>query len=211
MSNLNTAVKKTQTLKTLDRIKGTEGNKDYFILHRQGVLAVAIKVNYGEWYPGLFARVRIVRNDKKIDLLNLHAHFHKHGLMDKGRKRMGLKKVQGVHFKADEKRVSFIIASANQLSSYGDPTNPEGYDSMCSNMASDMTKIGNRVYESLAFAFDLKERQRKLINNAMADFAGICEPAKPKGYAAYLKAQAKPQAKAKATVTAITKKANAKK
>ncbi len=198
-------VKKTTILKTLDRIKGSEGHEDYFVIHEDRVrycMKLDFATNFAGQPTGFFVRIRIIP-DAKIDLYNMKNWFKSNFNTDAVIKKLSTKFIKGGHLTLGDERVSFVLVSEIPLSDYGDPSTKAGYDKLMESLTKDFDNLGNRILRSLGIFCKTNDKLKALIVESMKDFMTMYAPANPDD-------AKKPKAK-KASVTAITKKAAKKK
>lgn len=189
-------VKKTTTLKTLDRIKGSEGHEDYFVLHEDRVrycIKLDFATNYMGQPTGFFVRIRIVPS-AKIDLYNMRNWFKTNFTVGELEKKLSTKFIKGQSLTLGEERISFVLISEKALSDYGDPTTQEGYDTLMGILTKDFDRLGDRILRSIGMFCKTNDKVKSLIGEVMKDYMTMYAPESP------TKGKAK---KKKATVTAI--------
>jgi len=193
-------VKKTTILKTLDRIKGSEGHEDYFVIHEDRVrycLKLDFATNYMGQPTGFFVRIRIIP-DAKIDLYNMKNWFKSNFNTDAVIKKLSTKFIKGGHLTLGDERVSFVLVSEIPLSDYGDPSTKAGYDKLMESLTKDFDNLGNRILRSLGIFCKTNDKLKALIVESMKDFMTMYAPVNPDD-------KKKSKAK-KASVTPIKKK-----
>lgn len=193
-------VKKTTTLKTLDRVTGTEGNKDYFVIHEDRVrycMKLDFATNFAGQPTGFFVRIRIIP-DANIDLYNMKNWFKSNFNTDAVIKKLSTKFIKGGHLTLGDERVSFVLLSGIPLSDYGDPTTKAGYDKLMESLTKDFDNLGNRILRSLGIFCKTNDKLKALIVESMKDFMTMYAPVNPDD-------KKKSKAK-KASVTPIKKK-----
>lgn len=174
------ALKQTITLKTLDRIKGTGGDKDYFVIYT-GKVAYGVKVDFETNYMGLphniFCRVRMVKPDG-VDIMSMSDWMYdnfNHKTVGKG---LGVDGIGARHLKIDNKRVSYVLNAKMSLEEYGDPS--VNYDAVMTLLRKDMKELGSRIYKSMRVMKEVPATTEKIIQLAMTDFVELYKPVLPK-------------------------------
>lgn len=192
-------VKKTTTLKTLDRIEGSEGHKDYFVIHEDRVrycMKLDFATNFAGQPTGFFVRIRIIP-DAKIDLYNMKNWFQTNYKVDDVMKKLKTKFIKGGHLTLGDERVSFVLVSETSLNDYGDPSTKAGYEKLMESLTKDFDDLGSRILRSLGIFCKTNDKVKALVVESMKDFILMYAPQNPDN-------AKKPKAK-KASVTAITK------
>lgn len=193
-------VKKTTTLKTLDRIKGSEGYEDYFVIHEDRVrycMKLDFATNFAGQPTGFFVRIRIIP-DAKIDLYNMKNWFQSNYKIDAVVKKLKTKFIKGGHLTLGDERVSYVLVSESALSDYGDPSTKAGYEKLMEALTKDFDNLGNRILRSMGIFCKTNDKVKALIGESMKDFMTMYAPANPDD-------AKKPKAK-KASVTVISAK-----
>lgn len=193
-------VKKTTTLKTLERIKGSEGHEDYFVIHEDRVrycMKLDFATNYTGQPTGFFVRIRIIPS-AKIDLYNMENWFKSNYKAHEVEKKLGTKFIKGSHLTLGNERISFVLVSDTSLNDYGDPSTAKGYAALMESLTKDFDNLGNRILRSIGIFCKTNDKVKALIAESMKDFILMYAPANPDD-------PKKPKAK-KASVTVITAK-----
>lgn len=176
-----TALKKTTTLKDLERVTGTEGSKDYFVLHSGADVSYCLKVDFSTNFlghaQGIFSRVRIVKNSDK-DIFNMTDWFYDHVEEEKLKAELKGAKINCNALKRDMKRISFVCSSTQNLADYGEYTE-ENYPTMCKNLDADLKSMGTRIYKALRLFKEPPASLQKVIHQVMSDFAVLYAPPAP--------------------------------
>jgi len=197
-------VKKTTTLKTLDRIAGSEGHSDYFVIFEDRVrycLKLDFATNNVGQPIGFFVRIRMVP-DAKLDLYSMSNWFNQHFKAADVNKKLSTKFIKGQHLTIGSDRVSYVLTSEKTLDGYGDPTTQEGYEKLVKELTKDFENLGKRILRSMGIFCEPTDAVKKLVASSMADYLTMYAPAKP---------DAKKKAKGKkASVTVINAKNGAK-
>lgn len=189
-------VKKTAILKDLDRVKGSEGHDDYFVLHEDRVrycMKLDFATNFVGQPTGFFVRIRIVP-DAKIDLYNMESWFSSNYKTADVNKKLGTKFIKGQHLSLGNERVSYVLVSEHGLSDYGDPSTLKGHEELMKALTKDFDDLGNRILRSMGIFCKTNDKVKALIGESMKDFIQMYAPAKPD----------EPKKGKKATVTVIT-------
>ncbi len=192
-------VKKTTILKTLDRIEGSEGNKDYFVIHEDRVrfcLKLDFSVNYMGQPTGFFVRIRMIPA-KKIDLYNMENWFNSNFKSNEVAKKLSDKSIKANHLSIGDERVSYVMGAAHSLSDYGDPSTKKGWDILITALTKDFDDLGKRIVRSMGIFCKTPSKAQKVIQQSMKDYLLMYAPEEPNGK--------------KASVTPIKKKAAKKK
>jgi len=174
-------VKKTTTLKTLDRVEGSEGHKDYFVIFEDRVrycLKLDFSVNHMGQPIGFFVRIRLVP-DAKIDLYSMSNWFNQHFKAADVNKKLHTNPIKGGHLTVGSNRISFVLTSDKTLDGYGDPTTQEGYEKLYKELSKDFTSLGKRILRSMAIFCEPTDAVKKVVAESMADFLTMYAPAKP--------------------------------
>lgn len=196
-------IKKTTTLKTLDRIEGSEGYKDYFVIFEDRVrfcLKLDFHADYAGHPTGFFVRIRMIPA-KKIDLYNMTSWFNSNFKTNEVAKKLNTKFIKGQSLTVGDERVSYVLVSHKALGDYGDPQTLEGYKSLMVALKKDFDDLGNRILRSIGIFSDTDAKLKKVIKDSMDDYITMYAPVAPKE-----KTKSK-----KASVTPIKKKVAKKK
>lgn len=188
-------VKKTITLKTLDRIEGSEGNKDYFVIHEDRVrfcLKLDFSMNYMGQPTGFFVRIRMIPS-AKIDLYNMENWFQSNFKANEVVKKLGNKSIKANHLTIGDERVSYVLVSEHKLSDYGDPKTKAGWDKLITALTKDFDDLGKRIVRSMGVFCKTQNKAQKVIQQSMKDYLLMYAPEDP-------------ETTKKATVTPIKKK-----
>lgn len=175
-------VKKTTTLKTLDRIKGSEGHEDYFVIHEDRVrycMKLDFATNFTGQPTGFFVRIRIIPS-AKIDLYNMKNWFNSNYQADDVTTKLGTKGIKGQNLSLGDERVSFVLVSEKGLGDYGDPTSIKGYDALHKSLTKDFDNLGSRILLGLGIFCKTNDKIKNLIGELMKDYMTMYAPAKPK-------------------------------
>ncbi len=190
-------VKKTTTLKTLDRITGSEGHDDYFVIHEDRVrycMKLDFATNFAGQPTGFFVRIRIVPS-AKIDLYNMINWLKSNYKVNDVVKKLATKFIKGQNFSQSDERVSYVLVSEVGLHDYGDPSNLEGYDKLMKSLTKDFDKLSDRIIRSLSIFCKVNDKMKTLVGEAMKDYITMYAPKAPK--------TTKPKTGKKASVTVI--------
>lgn len=186
MNTFDDAVKACKTLSKLDRITGSYGQEDYFVILDTPVAQYSLKVDFTKNFigqpTGFFARVRITKG-KDQDISSMSKLFKEGELgdPDKVQKSLTAKTIAAKYFKYDSKRISYVFESDKHLNDYGDPSTKDGHEALVKLLSTDLAKIGNRVFLSLKKFFpEAKEREKKLIQSCIEDYVQMFQPVEPK-------------------------------
>ncbi len=175
-------VKKTTTLKTLDRIMGSEGYKDYFVIHEDRVrycMKLDFATNFAGQPVGFFVRIRIVPS-AKIDLYNMDNWFKSNYKQEDVLKKLSTKFITATHLSKGDERISFVLVSKVALAEYGDPSKLEGYDALIKSLTKDFDDLGNRILRSIGIFCKTNDKVKALIEESMKDYILMYAPPKPK-------------------------------
>lgn len=192
-------VKKTITLKTLDRIEGSEGNKDYFVIHEDRIrfcLKLDFSMNYMGQPTGFFVRIRMIPS-AKIDLYNMENWFQSNFKANEVAKKLGNKTIKASHLTIGDERVSYVMGAEHNLSDYGDPSTKAGWEKLITALTKDFDDLGKRIIRSMGIFCKTQNKAQKVIQQSMKDYLLMYAPEEPTGK--------------KASVTPIKKKASKKK
>jgi len=174
------AIKNTTILKTLERIEGTEGAKDYFVIYT-GKVSYCLKVDFSTNFlgqpTGLFARVRMVKPEGK-DIFNMADWMYDSFNHLKVKKSLAAKSINAGSLKIDPDRVSFVVMSQCKLEDYGQLTD-EGYDDLVTNLQKDMKALGTRIYKAMRVLKEVPAETQKTIYSVMEDFVDMYKPDVP--------------------------------
>jgi hypothetical protein len=186
MNTFDDAVKECKTLSKLDRITGSYGQEDYFVILDTPIAQYSLKVDFIKNFlgqpTGFFARVRITKG-KEQDITSMSKLYREGKLGDQTKleKALDTKAIGAKYFKYDTKRISYVFESDKNLNDYGDPSTKDGHAALIKILSEDLSKIGNRVFLSLKKFFpDAKEREKKLIQDCMSDYVQMFKPIEPK-------------------------------
>jgi len=175
-------VKKTITLKNLDRIEGSEGNKDYFVIHEDRVrfcLKLDFSTNFAGQPTGFFVRIRMIPS-AKIDLYNMDSWFKSNFKIDDVVKKLKTKFIKGGHLTIGDERVSYVMVSEHTLNDYGDPSTKAGWDKLITELTKDFDDLGKRIVRSLGVFCTTQNQAQKVIQQAMKDYLLMYAPEEPK-------------------------------
>jgi len=178
-------VEKTTTLKTLDRIQGTEGHEDYFVIHEDRVrycMKLDFATNFTGQPTGFFVRIRIIPA-AKVDLYNMDNWFKSNLTTADVTKKLGTKFIKGQNLSVGDERVSFVLVSEKGLSEYGDPTTKAGYDALFKSLTEDFDSLGKRILRGLSIFCKPNDKVKTLIGEIMKDYMTMYAPAQPKAKA----------------------------
>jgi len=173
------ALKQTTTLKTLERIKGTGGDKDYFVVY-SGKVAYGVKVDFENNFMGIptniFCRVRLVKPEG-VDIMSMSDWMYDGFNHKTVGKQIGAEGIEGRHLKIDNTRISFVLSADMSLEEYGDPS--VDYDGVIVALRKDMKALGSRVYKSMRVLKEVPAETQKVIHAAMNDFVELYKPHAP--------------------------------
>lgn len=176
-------VKKTITLKTLDRIEGSEGNKDYFVIHEDRIrfcLKLDFSTNYMGQPTGFFVRIRMIPA-KKIDLYNMENWFQSNFKADDVAKKLSNKSIKASHLTIGDERVSYVMGAEHNLSDYGDPSTKKGWDILITALTKDFDDLGKRIVRSMGIFCKTQNKAQKVIQQSMKDYLLMYAPEEPTG------------------------------
>lgn len=186
MPTFEEMIETTTTLKTLERVEGTQGGMDYFIVHEGDTGTFSIKADFARNmlnHPfGIFLRLRIT-TPKGVDIQDMHKHFIS-DKFDNNQKRIVKElsgdSIAGSEFKTGGSRISVVVQSKKSLNEYGDPSDPEHYEEVCANFEKDFKSLGNRLGKAIKL-FDAKgiTKTNKLIAACVADYVDMFKPHDP--------------------------------
>jgi hypothetical protein len=175
------ALKKTANLSKMERVMGTGGLNDYFVIHA-GKVNYCLKVDFETNYAGsplaIFARIRMVKADG-VDIFSVADFIYDNFNHQTLRKDLGVEGIEATNFKVDTKRASFVIVSKAKLGDYGDPETE--YDALMVALRKDMKELGTRIYKAMRVLKEVPASAQKVIHYAMMDFVELYKPMTPKG------------------------------
>jgi len=175
-------VKKTTTLKNLDRIKGSEGYEDYFVIFEDRVrycLKLDFATDFAGQPVGFFVRIRMIPS-AKIDLYNMESWFNSNFKAGEVNEKLATKFIKGQNLTVGNERVSYVLVSAKALGDYGDPQTLKGHTELMKALTKDFTDLGNRVLRSIGIFCDTNDTVKKVIKDSMDDFMTMYAPVAPK-------------------------------
>lgn len=185
------ALKKTSTLKTLERVTGTGGAKDYFVVFT-GKVAYSVKVDFETNFMGMpesiFCRVRLVKPEG-VDIMSMSDWMYDNFNHKTIGKTIGAKGIDARALKIDSKRISFILSAKTKLQDYGDPT--VDYDAVMKKLQADMKELGGRIYKAMRVMKEVPAETQKTIHAAMRDFVELYKPQVPQAKAKTKKVESK--------------------
>ncbi len=185
-----TALEKTKTLKDMERMKGTEGSNDYFVVKKIERFTVGIKFSFMPDTPAgarLFCRIRIVPAEgitfPSMSELYSRKSFNVGDLRSDD--------IDALELKTGQERCSFVLIHPSPLEKLGNPSTVEGYKSVIKKFPIALAEFSPRITKAISnLGFNLTVEEARQIDRCCVDAAILLGPPAP-------------EEKPKATVTNI--------